>query len=162
MKAGYVLCLALAPAAAFVPHLSPAPRAAGLHRRALSSTRLSAVDRRAVGAALGSALLGGAAVQAAAAAEAGRTITFTVDKLTDGTSGEVSIELMPEWAPLGVARFEQLADTGFFNDCRFFRVLPNFIAQWGIPGTADEVNRAKFSKSLKDDPVTVTNSKGTV
>ena len=31
-------------------------------------------------------------------------------------------------------RFKQLLDSNYFNGCRFHRVVPEFIIQWGIPG----------------------------
>lgn len=34
-----------------------------------------------------------------------------------------------DWAPLGAERFTSLAKSGFFEECRFFRVLKGFVAQ---------------------------------
>ena len=39
-----------------------------------------------------------------------------------------------EWAPLGADRFYNLVKNGFYDDVRFFRVLDNFMAQFGING----------------------------
>jgi peptidyl-prolyl cis-trans isomerase A (cyclophilin A) len=67
----------------------------------------------------------------------------------------------PEWAPKGVARFEELTDVGFWSGCRFFRVLPGFVAQFGINGDP-AVQRKWREKAIADDPVKATNERGTV
>mmetsp|Transcript_29383 Transcript_29383/g.94782 ORF Transcript_29383/g.94782 Transcript_29383/m.94782 type:complete len:221 (-) Transcript_29383:942-1604(-) len=75
------------------------------------------------------------------------------------SEGDILIELEPEWAPLGVARFLELVDGGFFTNAKFFRNVKGFIVQWGLP--ADPSTTKKYP-NLRDDPVKVTNSKGTV
>ena len=46
---------------------------------------------------------------------------------------EVLIDLLPEEAPNTVANFEKLANDGFYNDLKFHRVIPGFVAQGGCP-----------------------------
>jgi peptidyl-prolyl cis-trans isomerase A (cyclophilin A) len=75
------------------------------------------------------------------------------------TKGDIVIELTPEWAPLGAARFAELVTGGFYDGAKFFRVLPGFVVQFGLP--ADPKTAPKVS-NLKDDPVTQTNAKGTI
>jgi peptidyl-prolyl cis-trans isomerase A (cyclophilin A) len=99
--------------------------------------------------------------QAFAEGESGKIVQFTIKNLDDGSSGIVKIQLRPDLAPKGAARFEELTSTGFWNGCRFFRVIPGFIAQFGITGDP-EIQSKWRSSSLKDDPVMVTNSRGTV
>jgi peptidyl-prolyl cis-trans isomerase A (cyclophilin A) len=41
----------------------------------------------------------------------------------------------PDWAPLGAARMKELVDQDFFSGIRFFRVIQNFMAQFGISGS---------------------------
>lgn len=66
-----------------------------------------------------------------------------------------------EWAPLGAERFVSLAAAGFFDQCRFFRVLQGFVAQFGING--DPAVQARYrSSALVDDPVTQSNIRGSV
>jgi peptidyl-prolyl cis-trans isomerase A (cyclophilin A) len=56
---------------------------------------------------------------------------------------------------------QELTDTGFWDDCRFFRVLPDFVVQFGINGNPP-VQQKWRSSSLSDDPVRASNERGTV
>jgi peptidyl-prolyl cis-trans isomerase A (cyclophilin A) len=83
------------------------------------------------------------------------TVTLKTSK------GDVTLELYRDWAPQGVDRFYNLAKAGYFNDAAFFRIVPDFIVQFGIhadPEVAAKWREARF----KDDPVTQTNARGTV
>ena len=77
------------------------------------------------------------------------------------TKGDITLEVHPEWAPLGAARFRELVDAGFYTDIAFFRVLDGFVAQFGISGDP-ESSAVWRSKSIKDDPVRGSNTRGTV
>ncbi|MBB6674200.1 peptidylprolyl isomerase [Cohnella nanjingensis] len=52
-------------------------------------------------------------------------------KLADGK--EVVIELFDKDAPNTVANFEKLANSGFYDNLTFHRVVPGFVAQGGCP-----------------------------
>jgi peptidyl-prolyl cis-trans isomerase A (cyclophilin A) len=54
-----------------------------------------------------------------------------------------------------------LVGSGFYNNCRFFRVLPGFISQFGIAGDPTVMSKWR-SSSIPDDPVKVSNTRGTV
>lgn len=56
---------------------------------------------------------------------------------------------------------KELVTAGFYKDCRFFRVLPDFISQFGINGDPTVMSKWR-SASIPDDPVKVSNSRGTV
>lgn len=77
------------------------------------------------------------------------------------SKGPIVIQLHRDWAPNGVDRFFQLVEEGYYNDNRFFRVIPNFIVQFGMNG--DPATNAKWAEQkLTDDPVKQTNTRGTV
>lgn len=52
------------------------------------------------------------------------------------SKGTLTLELYPEWAPETVTNFLQLSKRGFYNGIRWFRVVPDFVAQSG-----DRTNR---------------------
>lgn len=69
----------------------------------------------------------------------------------DTTKGPVVLELHRDWAPKGVDRFYNMTRNGFFTGARFFRVIPMFMAQFGINGDP-AVNDAWEKARLADDP----------
>jgi hypothetical protein len=52
--------------------------------------------------------------------------------LSENVTSTFVVEVVPRWAPRGADRFRQLVENGYYNGCRFFRVVPGFMAQWGI------------------------------
>ena len=77
------------------------------------------------------------------------------------TRGTFIIRVTRAWAPLGADRFYNLVKHGFYNGTSFFRVLPNFVAQWGISPRPD-VTSAWNNAVLKDDMPTQSNQRGRV
>lgn len=77
------------------------------------------------------------------------------------TQGDVELEIERALAPLGVDRFHALVRAGFFDDSRVFRVVPGFIAQFGVAG--DPAVDARWrTRPLRDDPVRTSNVRGTI
>ena len=77
------------------------------------------------------------------------------------TKGDFIVQVTRSWAPLGADRFYNLVRGGFFTDAAFFRVLPGFVAQFGISARPD-VARAWFNANITDDPVNHSNLRGTI
>jgi cyclophilin family peptidyl-prolyl cis-trans isomerase len=77
------------------------------------------------------------------------------------SAGDVVIQVHREWAPLGADRFYNLAKGGFYDDTRIYRVLPDFMAQFGLSGDP-YVNRAWKTEYLVDDPLVESNTRGRV
>ena len=50
------------------------------------------------------------------------------------SKGTFVVTVHRAWAPLGADRFYNLVMNGFYDDCRFFRVIDGFMAQFGING----------------------------
>jgi peptidyl-prolyl cis-trans isomerase A (cyclophilin A) len=75
--------------------------------------------------------------------------------------GVFTVEARRAWAPLGVDRFYQLVGEHFFDENRFYRVLPGYIAQFGANGEAKR-NDPWDAKKLPDDPPREKNSRGTI
>lgn len=75
------------------------------------------------------------------------------------TKGNIVIELMPDAAPLGVARVKELVAAKFYDDAAFFRVVPGFVVQFGM--AADPAVNAQWrSKPIQDEPVKGSNKRG--
>jgi len=69
----------------------------------------------------------------------------------------IKIRVHPEWAPIGAAQFKKLVEQGWYDDAGVFRVVPGFIAQFGLPAKPQPP-----LPNIQDDPVKVTNSRGTL
>jgi peptidyl-prolyl cis-trans isomerase A (cyclophilin A) len=77
------------------------------------------------------------------------------------SKGPIVVQLHRDWAPNGVDRIYQLAQEGYYDDVRFFRVVPGFVVQFGMHG--DPATNAKWvAQPLADDPVKQSNKRGTV
>lgn len=76
------------------------------------------------------------------------------------THGKFVVQINRSWAPLGADRFYQLVDKHFFDGARFFRVVPGFVAQFGL--SADPKDNAAFDARITDDPVKEKNVRGTL
>jgi peptidyl-prolyl cis-trans isomerase A (cyclophilin A) len=77
------------------------------------------------------------------------------------THGDFVVEVHRAWAPLGADRFYNLVVNNFFTDAAFFRYVPNFIVQFGLPANP-AIGRVWQSANIKDDPVKHGNSRGTL
>jgi peptidyl-prolyl cis-trans isomerase A (cyclophilin A) len=77
------------------------------------------------------------------------------------TKGDVIIQVNRGWAPLGVDRFYNLIRGGFFKDAAFFRIVPGFVAQFGIPVRPD-VGAVWEKARIPDDRVLQSNKRGTL
>ena len=95
------------------------------------------------------------------ASQFNETAPGTFRALFETTNGAFVIEVHREWAPLGADRFYNLVKRGWYDGVRFYRVLSDFMVQWGIH---DEpyVNAIWQDKLLADDPVTQSNTRGRV
>src|ERR1043165_8240320 len=58
----------------------------------------------------------------------------TFNAVFDTNVGTFVVRVTRDWAPHGADRFYNLAQAGFYDECRFFRVVPKFMAQFGING----------------------------
>jgi len=95
--------------------------------------------------------------------EEGRLITFHVSNLegSPGNEGTFIIRTRPSWSPKGAQRFEDLTEQSFWDGCRFFRAISNFVVQWGINGDPS-IQKKWDGKLLEDEKVTASNDRGTV
>jgi peptidyl-prolyl cis-trans isomerase A (cyclophilin A) len=77
------------------------------------------------------------------------------------TRGNFTISVTRAWAPLGADRFYNLVKHHFYDDAHFFRVIPNFVVQFGI-SAYPPVSAALENATIKDDPPSQSNRRGTV
>lgn len=75
------------------------------------------------------------------------------------TEGEFIVEVHPEWAPRGAKHWLKLIKLGYYNDVRFFRVVPGFMAQVGISGDPN-MSEKWADASIPDDKVVASNKRG--
>src|SRR5438270_5967140 len=82
---------------------------------------------------------------------ANETAPATFKVTFDTSRGPVLIEVTRAEAPIGADRFYNLVKAKYFDGARFFRVIPNFMAQFGI--AADPAVTKVWDVPIKDDPV---------
>lgn len=68
------------------------------------------------------------------------------------SKGDVLIEVHREWSANGADRFLELVKNGFYEECRFFRVLPGFMAQVGINGDPKVMDKWRDNNIQDDKP----------
>ncbi|MEO6236674.1 MAG: peptidylprolyl isomerase [Vicinamibacterales bacterium] len=79
----------------------------------------------------------------------------------DTSAGAFVVQVHRDWAPRGADRFYNLVKNGYFHDTRFFRVLPNFMVQFGLNGDPS-VQSAWREANIADDPATQSNKRGSI
>jgi len=79
----------------------------------------------------------------------------------DTSQGEFIVEANRTWAPHGVDRFHELLRMHYFDQNRFFRVIPGFIAQFGAHRDFN-VHATWRNLLIVDDPPIEKNLRGTL
>jgi peptidyl-prolyl cis-trans isomerase A (cyclophilin A) len=75
------------------------------------------------------------------------------------TAGNFTIKVTRAWAPNGADRFYNLVRHHFYDGAAFFRVLPGFMAQFGL-SAYPQVSKAWEQANIKDDPIVQSNHRG--
>jgi peptidyl-prolyl cis-trans isomerase A (cyclophilin A) len=73
------------------------------------------------------------------------------------TKGDFVVDVHRDWSPIGADRFYHLVKNRFFTNAAFFRIVPNFIVQFGMPADP-KVGAVWQNATIKDDPVRPANS----
>ena len=81
--------------------------------------------------------------------------------LFETSAGNFKIQVTRDWAPRGADRFYNLVRHGFFDEQRFFRVVPGFVVQWGMSGDP-ELNKVWNDAVILDDMVKQSNKRGRI
>jgi peptidyl-prolyl cis-trans isomerase A (cyclophilin A) len=77
------------------------------------------------------------------------------------TKGDFVVTVHRTWAAQGADRLYNLAKNHFFDGMKVFRVVPNFVVQFGI-SPYPEVSKAWEKATIPDDVVTNHNTRGAV
>ena len=77
------------------------------------------------------------------------------------SAGSFAVRVTRAWSPHAADRFYNLVKNGFYDDCRFFRVVPKFMAQFGIHGDP-AVSAAWRDATLPAERARVSNTRGRV
>ncbi len=85
--------------------------------------------------------------------------TFKAEFVT--TKGNFTVEVYRNWSPLGADRFYQLIKTGYYNNTIVFRVVKDYLVQFGVSEDKPK-NIFWQGKNLKDEPVIGSNTDSTI
>lgn len=80
--------------------------------------------------------------------------------LMQTTAGDLLIEVYPEAAPNAAARFVELASSGFYDNTPVSRIVPGFVAQFGINWR--DGHKDWQEKNFDDDPTLFALERGTL
>ncbi len=75
--------------------------------------------------------------------------------------GAFDVMARKAWAPNGVDHFYTLVRDNYYDDARFFRVVKDFVAQFGLAADP-RVTAAWRIRAIADEPVHHTNARGTL
>jgi peptidyl-prolyl cis-trans isomerase A (cyclophilin A) len=92
-------------------------------------------------------------------------VRFTIgtNSAADGTPDASTqqtfvVEIKPDWAPIGAARFRAMLENAFLVQAPFFRTIDHFMTQFGLPADpgdnhklAEPAANKKFSDSIADE-----------
>jgi len=79
--------------------------------------------------------------------------------------GSFTIHVQRQWAPHGADRFFNLVSNGFYDDTRFYRVIKEWVVQFGVSGNPEVSNVYSTPESgaiIADDEVVAKNEIGYV
>ena len=94
------------------------------------------------------------------AAELNRRAPDLFDVRMETSKGEMIIEVHRQWSPHGADRFYNLVRAGYYDNSRFFRVMPRW-AQFGINGDP-KISNTWRARTIPDDPRIESNTRGTL
>lgn len=77
------------------------------------------------------------------------------------TKGSFTVEVYRKWSPQGADRFYQLVKSGYYNNTIIFRVVKDYLVQFGV-NEDKQKNIFWQGKNLKDEPVVGSNTEGTL
>jgi len=77
------------------------------------------------------------------------------------SKGDIVIEVVRDWAPLGADRFYNLVKIDYYRNIYFHRVIKDFVAQFGIHGNT-MVSTAWTEARIRDDVPKQSNRRGYV
>jgi peptidyl-prolyl cis-trans isomerase A (cyclophilin A) len=107
---------------------------------------------------LAAGLIGGTTLAASGPPNVKAPATYKV--AFDTTAGKFVVAVTRSQAPHGADRLYSLVKAKYFDGSRFYRVVPNFVVQWGA--AAKPAVTALWSATIPDDPVKATNARGTL
>ena len=76
------------------------------------------------------------------------------------SKGNFEAEFTREWSPLAVDRLFSQIKHGYYNHTLFYRVGPNFVAQFGVDDSLKIKSWGKYK--VPDEPVLKPNERGTI
>jgi len=81
--------------------------------------------------------------------------------LFETSGGNFKVAVTRAWAPHGADHFHALVTSGYYNEQRFFRVVPGYVVQWGMNGDP-ALTIQWWGAGIPDDPVTESNTRGRI